>query len=135
MYLFDTDIITNIFKKKPSEYLCDKLKNIRKEHQFISTITLSEVSYGAYKSEQTSFHIDNLTRILLPSVTILDFDTNVSYICGRLRADMSSKGLILSWLNLQISSIEISNDLTLIAGNVKYFDRINDLNSGNWILN
>jgi len=47
MYLFDTDIITNILKKRPSQNLVMRLQNCDKSCQFISVITVMEIIYGA----------------------------------------------------------------------------------------
>ena len=47
MFLFDTDIITNVLKKKPSTRLLKHLADVPNNEQFISTITISEIVYGA----------------------------------------------------------------------------------------
>jgi len=51
MYLFCTDIITNIFKKQPDPGLLVRLTEIPRNQQYISSITVSEIVYGAYKSD------------------------------------------------------------------------------------
>jgi tRNA(fMet)-specific endonuclease VapC len=40
MYLFDTDIITNILKKFPAPLLLERLSGTAKNVQHISTITI-----------------------------------------------------------------------------------------------
>jgi predicted nucleic acid-binding protein len=47
MYLFNTDIITNIFKPRPAEGLLERLASVEQRKQFISTITISEIVYAA----------------------------------------------------------------------------------------
>jgi len=42
MFLFDTDAITNILKKKPSRNLIKRLKSVKKEQQFITTTTIAD---------------------------------------------------------------------------------------------
>jgi tRNA(fMet)-specific endonuclease VapC len=44
MYLFDTDIITNIFKKQPSPRLLRRLVELPQSRQHISTVTVSEIA-------------------------------------------------------------------------------------------
>jgi len=41
MFLFDTDVITNVLKKRPSKTLLKRLTVVPKHEQFISTITNS----------------------------------------------------------------------------------------------
>jgi tRNA(fMet)-specific endonuclease VapC len=133
MYLFDTDTITNIFKKKPSAKLLRKLQAIDPPDQHISTITISEIVYGAYKSPRPDYHMDNLQNVLLPAVNIVGFDSRAAYICGRLRAQLEKKGTSVSFADLQIGAIAMANELTLISGNIKHFKRLPGLSVENWL--
>ena len=92
MYLLDTDVITNIFKPRPSATLLGKLSHVVKRVQYIyiSTITILEIVYGAEKSPRPNYHLKNLEAILLPSVNIIGFDTKAAYVCGRLRANLDT---------------------------------------------
>lgn len=133
MYLFDTDIITNIFKKKPSTKLLEKLAGTARRDQFISTITISEIVYGAWKSDHAQRHLDNLEKILLPSVNILGFDSKAAYVCGNLRAGLEKAGTPLALADLEIAAIAIANELTLVSGNLDHFSRIKGLKLENWL--
>ena len=133
MYLFDTDIITNILKKRPSKNLVKKLSQLNRDLQFISTITIAEIVYGAMRSERPSYHINNLVNLIIPSVNILTFDSPSAFIYGEIRADLEIKGKILNHTDMQIASIAITNDLTLITGNTKHFSRIDRLQLENWL--
>ncbi len=133
MYLFDTDTITGVLKKSPFPGLIKKLNKLKKSNQFISTITISEIVYGAYKSTRPDYHIERLEKILLPAVNILGFDTKASYICGRLMAELQQKSNIITLADLQIASIAIANDLILVTGDTKHFKRIDILEIDNWL--
>lgn len=133
MFLFDTDIITNIFKKNPSQKLSNKLSGIPREKQFISTITIGEIVYGARKSKNAEYHFNNLNNILLPTVNILSFDSKSAFVYGNLRAQLELQGKGLPNLDLQIASIAIANDLILVTGNIKHFKRIDKLKIENWL--
>ena len=133
MYLFDTDIITNIFKTRPSKNLVNKLNHLSRDAQFISTITIAEIVYGAMKSQRTAYHLKNLVDLIVPSVNILNFDSQSAFIYGEIRADLEIKGNIISHIDIQIASITIAHDLTLITGNTKHFSRIDRLKLENWL--
>ena len=92
MFLFDTDTITNILKPQPSLNLLRRLEKISISQQFISTLTISEIVYGAEKSQRPEFHLNNLETILLPAVNIIGFDTKAAYICGRIHAELEKRG-------------------------------------------
>jgi tRNA(fMet)-specific endonuclease VapC len=133
MYLFDTDIITNIFKRQPSPGLLAKLAKTPSRAQHISTITVSEIVYGAWKSSQPRRHLDNLEKILLPAVTILGFDSKAAYVCGSLRARLEREGKPLALADLQVAAIAMSRDLVLVSGNTRHFSRIPGLVWENWL--
>jgi tRNA(fMet)-specific endonuclease VapC len=133
MFLFDTDIITNILKKKPSELLLKRLSETPRHEQYISTITVSEIVYGAVKSNRSEYHLQNLEKILLPSVNVIGFDSKAAYICGQLRA-LEKKGLPLDLADLEIASIAIAGDFVLVTGNTRHFARITELQSENWFV-
>ena len=133
MYLFDTDTITNIVKPRPSVNLLCRLEKISRNQQFISTITILEIVYGAEKSQRPEFHLKNLETILLPAVNIVSFDTKAAYICGRIRAELEKQGRPLDLADLEIASIAISNDFILVTNNVRHFERLPLLKYENWI--
>ena len=133
MYLFDTDVITNVLKPRPAEQLIERLTHVSQKDQFISTVTVSEIVYGAMKSNRPAYHLKNLEEILLPSVNIVTFDTKAAYVCGKLRAELEKKGLPLSLADLEIAAISIAGNFTLITGNAKHFTRIKSLKTENWL--
>ncbi len=133
MFLFDTDIITNVLKRKPSKRLLKKLTAVPNSEQFISTITISEIVYGAAKSDRPEFHLHNLETILLPSVNVVGFDSKAAYICGQLRVELEKKGTPLDLADLENVAICIAGNFKLITGNSKHFARINALRYENWL--
>lgn len=133
MYLFDTDTITNIFKKNPSEKFIERLKKSDYSAQYISTITVSEIVYGALKSSRSEHHLRNLETLIISVVQIVSFDTRAAYEYGKIRQDLESTGQTISHTDMQIASIAIVNDLTLITGNIKHFARIKNLKVENWL--
>ncbi len=133
MYLFDTDTITNIVKPRPSANLLRRLEKISSKQQFVSTITILEIVYGAEKSQRPEYHLNNLETILLPAVNIVSFDTKAAYICGRIRAELEKQGKPLDLADLEIAAIAISNDFILVTNNVRHFERLPLLKYENWI--
>ena len=133
MFLFDTDTITNIVKPRPSLNLLQRLDKISKNQQYVSTITISEIVYGAEKSQRPDYHLNNLETILLPAVNIIGFDTKAAYVCGRIRAELEKRGTPLDLADLEIASIAIANNLTLITNNVRHFKRVPLLQYENWL--
>lgn len=101
--------------------------------QFISTITVAEIVYGGMKSNRPAYHLKNLIELIVPSVNILTFDSQSAFVYGKIRADLEIKGKTINHTDMQIASIAIAYDLTLITGNTKHFSRIQDLKIKNWL--
>ena len=133
MYLFDTDIITNLFKPRPSKLLLDRLQDLPQQNQYISSITVSEIVYGAMKSKRPRYHLNNLESVLLPAINIAVFDTKAAYVCGELRARLEQQGRCLDLADLEIASVAISRGLVLVSGNTKHFKGIEELQLENWL--
>lgn len=133
MYLFDTDTISNVLKKRPSELLLSKLKAITKELQFTTSINISEIYYGAYKSEYKEQILFAFNEKVIPNINILSFDEESGKIYGKLKAKLEKKGISKSEPDLRIASIALQHNLTLITGNVLHFRNIPGLRIENWI--
>ena len=134
MYLFDTDAITNILKKKPSKKMLKNIRQVSKIQSHISTITVGEIIYGAFKSSTPAHHIKNLKEVLLPMVYLMAFDSRAAYFYGKIRTGLEADGIIISHADIQIASIAFAYDLTVITDNARHFTRIQDLKVENWIV-
>jgi predicted nucleic acid-binding protein len=133
MFLFDTDTITNIVKPSPSKGLLSRLEMLSVDQQYVSTITVSEIVYGAYRSSRCEYHLKNLRDIVLPQVNIVDFDCKAAFVAGEIRAGLEKVGRPLAFADIQIAAIAMGHDLTLITGNMKHFERIPGLKCENWL--
>ena len=133
MYLFDTDVLTNIVKPRPSPRLLEKLSILQQDQQYVSTITISEIVYGAEKSNRPEYHLKNLETVLLPAVNIVSFDAKSAYVCGRIRAELEKRGMSLALADLEIASIAIANDFPLVTNNLRHFERIERLRCEGWL--
>lgn len=133
MYLFDTDIVSNILKKRPSAPLLRRLAGLASELQFTSAITVGELVYGAYRSPRTDHFLEKLNSLVWPNVTIIPFDESAARIYGQLRATLERSGTTVSEPDLRIGSITLSRRFILVTGNIRHFARIPGLQFENWL--
>ena len=61
------------------------------------------------------------------------FDTKAAYVYGRIRAELEKCGTPLDLADLEIASIAIANNLTLITNNVRHFKRVPLIQFENWL--
>ena len=133
MYLFDTDCISNILKKAPSPLMLKKLETLPKDLQFTSSINVSEIYFGAYRSRNRKKILKAYEDKIFPNVNILPFDTDSGKIYGRLKALLEKRGLSKSEPDLRIAAIAIQRDMILVTGNKRHFINIPGLNMEDWI--
>lgn len=69
----------------------------------------------------------------MPAINVLTFNSQSVFIYGKIRAELEGKGEIISHTDIQIASIALANDLTLITRNIKHFSRISGLRIEDWI--
>ena len=133
MFIFDTDIYTNVMRKVPSETLINRLKKVPRRDQFTTTITIGEVYYGIMKVSDKTKLLKLFEDVLLPRATILSFDFSAAKKYGEIRSLLEKKGTPLVHADLQIASIALSMNMTLITGNLKHFQRVPGLAVENWL--
>ena len=133
MFIFDTDTYTNVIRKVPSETLINRLKKVPRRDQFTTTITIGEVYYGIMKVSDKTKLLKLFEDVLLPRATILSFDFSAAKKYGEIRSLLEKQGTPLAHADLQIASIALSMNMTLITGNLKHFQRVPGLAVENWL--
>ena len=134
MFIFDTDIYTNVIRKLPSEKLLNRLRKIPRRDQFTTTITIAEVYYGVIKASNSKRLLELFESVLLPRATILTFDFSAAKKYGEIRSLLEKEGTPLAHADLQIASIALTMGMTLITGNLKHFQRVPQLAVENWLV-
>lgn len=129
-YLLDTDICIYIIKKKPEQVL-KKLAKLEPTDIAISTVTLSELIYGAEKSQHRQKNLEALTGFLVP-IDILSWDESAAKSTGEIRAALEKSGKVIGPYDLQIAGQALSLNLTLVTNNEKEFSRVKGLKIENW---
>jgi predicted nucleic acid-binding protein len=121
-------------RKIPSETLLNRLKKVPRRDQFTTTITIAEVYYGVMKASNRPRLLKLFEDVLLPRATILPFDFSAAKKYGGIRSFLEKQGTPLAHADLQIASITLSMNMTLITGNLKHFQRVPQLTVDNWLI-
>jgi predicted nucleic acid-binding protein len=95
-YLFDTDAISEVLRRRPAPAYLEWLATVDREDQFVSAVSIGELFRGAYRSATRERHLRNIQERVLPAVTTLPFDANVAQVFGRVSAQLSMSRLSFS---------------------------------------
>ena len=129
--MLDTNICIYIIKNKPQSVL-DELKKCNVGEIILSSITVSELIYGAYKSQFVEKNLKAIEHFLIP-FDVAEYDYKAALAYGKLRASLEKKGQPIGSLDMLIAAHALSLDMTLVTNNIKEFKRIEGLNLENWV--
>ena len=129
--MLDTNICIYIIKNKP-QTVKERFKEFEIGELCISSITVSELMYGVYKSQHMEKNLKAITAFLMP-FDIIDYDYNASIEYGRIRAYLEKKGQIIGGMDMQIAAHALASDMTLVTNNTKEFERVQGLKLENWV--
>ena len=98
----------------------------------LSAISVSELEFGARKSERYELDIEAVRKLLLPFDTY-DYDSlNCPYHYGRIRQELEVKGRTIGSMDLLIAAHALGLDATLVTNDEAHFARVNGLRIANW---
>lgn len=123
-FLFDTDAISEVLRKRPAEAYIRWLGTVPREDQFTSAVVVAELYKGAFGSERAVVHVSNIETRVLPSLTILPFDVAVARVYGQIESTLRKGGRPLADADLQIAATALHHGLELVTGNVRHFERV-----------
>ena len=117
---------------KRSQSVIDKIKQHKDDGICISSITLAELEYGAYKSIHYEKNIVSIQK-MLSLFDILYFDEAAASSYGDIRATLEGKGQIIEPLDMLIAGHAKSKSLILVTNKTKEFQCVDGLTIENWV--
>lgn len=130
-YLLDTNICIYIMKRKPEQVL-KRFRHFDPQQVGISSITLSELTYGVEKSAMKEKNLEILSDFIT-MIEVLPYDENPTLAYGKLRADLEKCGKPIGPLDMLIAAHALSLQRVLVTNNEGEFRRIEGLAVENWM--
>lgn len=131
-YLLDTNIVIYVLKRRPIEVL--EIFNANANRMAISSITLSELIYGAEKSPNVDKNLEAVEDFI-SHLEVLPYEAKASQHYGQIKAVLEKKGEIIGENDIHIAAHAISQGLILVTNNVREFKRVPNLAVENWVTN
>jgi len=131
VYMLDTNICIYIIKQKPVNVI-HRFRQLPVSSIAISSITLSELEYGAMKSENPNQNRIALSQFVAP-LEISPYDDDAAQSYGNIRAFLEKQGTPIGSLDMLIAAHAISANCTLVTNNEREFSRVPHLRIENWI--
>ncbi|MGB2552226.1 type II toxin-antitoxin system VapC family toxin [Campylobacter sp. MOP51] len=133
MFLLDTNICSYLISQT-EPYFKKILDNLLKQDRskvFISSLSVAEMLYGV---ENSTYKEQNLALVkeFISHFNIVDFNYECAKIYAKVRKQAKDKNRKVGEIDMQIASIAIANNLTLVTNNEKDFNYIDFLTIENW---
>jgi len=128
-YLLDTNIISELIKKKPDNSVLEFLNNLNENDILLSVITVGEVKYGienlknSVKKEELSIWFNDIFFGRFEN-RIIDIDIEIMLKWGEINSKLKSIGKPLPLMDLIIGSTCIAKNYTLVTRNSKDFKNL-----------
>lgn len=134
MYLLDTNVLSELVKKRPNPRLRQKLRGVPSVSLYTASICVMELRYGALRTEQSGVLWSRIHDSIISKLQILPFGYEEALKAGEVLSRLHSEGQPIGLEDVLIGSIALSNNLTMVSANTKHFSRIPGLQVENWLL-
>ena len=98
----------------------------------LSAITVSELEYGAQRSDHYETEIEALRKVLVPFDLYAYDAVGCAAQYGRIRYELEASGATIGALDLLIAAHALSLNGTVVTNNVGHFRRVGKLIVENW---
>ena len=129
-YLLDSDIVIELLRGR-SLYLAQKLSATSSEQVSISTVTVSELSFGARRSLDPDRSLA-LCRQFCSSFRILPLDEAAAERAAEVRAYLEDRGQRIGAYDILIAGIALAHGQVLVTHNTREFERFPGLALEDW---
>lgn len=129
-YFLDTNVIIDMLKGK-SESIKRHFEQADFGDVFVPAIVTAELEYGAAHSKNYETN-RRLYEDFVKNFEIIPFDFSCRKTYGKLRHELTSKGLAIGSNDMLIAATAMTYGATLVTHNVGEFARINGLLIEDW---
>ena len=128
-YLLDSDTLIHFLRGH--EGIAARMKELDPSALAVSSISLGELYYGAFLSEQRPANLELLDR-LRSMMREIPFDGRSAILFGRVKSDLRRQGQLVSDSVLFIAATALVHDGVLVTGDTGHFERIPGLRIEDW---
>jgi predicted nucleic acid-binding protein len=131
-YLLDTNLISELLKKRPSAQVLDRLRAVREEALFTSAICVMELRYGAARHPAGEQLWERIKHEALLRVQILPVGPEEADKAGEVLAMLEACGKPIGVEDVLIGATALVHGLAVVTRNIKHLSRIQRLRVESW---
>jgi predicted nucleic acid-binding protein len=133
MYLLDTNILSELVKKRPNPYLLSQLQSRPSHTLLTSCICVMELRFGSMLREDFEVFWLKINKEIISRIQVIPLEENDALIAGDILADMRKTDQSIGIENVLIAASAITSKCIMVTANTRHFSRINNLIVENWL--
>ena len=130
-WLLDTNACVDYLRSGSGSVIAEHLAEKNAEDIVLCSVVRAELLFGALRSRRVAENLAKVRRFLSKFAS-LPFDDAAAETYGRIRADLTDRGLTIGPNDLFIASIAQTSNVTLVTHNVDEFGRVAGLTIEDW---
>ena len=134
MYLLDTNVLSELVKRKPNRNLMRKLGSVPAASLYTASVCVMELRCGALRRGDGGVLWTRIQEHIISLLSVLAFGLKEAVTAGEVLDSLHGRGTPIGVEDLVIGAIALSNGLIVVSGSTKHFTRIPDLQVENWLL-
>jgi predicted nucleic acid-binding protein len=127
VYLLDTNIVSEVLRRRPDPKVLARLREVEPEEIHASVITLFELRFGSMLRDDATNFWQKIEADILPLVRWLDVDRSVANKAGDIAANLQRLGTPIGVNDCIIGGTALIHNLVLVSRNVRRFEKITNL--------
>lgn len=131
-YLLDTNLISELSRKRPSTRVLERLRVVPREQIYSSSVCIMELRFGTARHPQGGRLWERIQENLLGHVSILPVGFDEAAKAGEVLAVLEAAGTPIGVEDVLIGSTALVHELKVVTRNVKHLSRIEGLLVENW---
>ena len=134
-FLLDTNAVVALLRNKPAK-VRERYREADRSGDYlaVSAIVLSELWYGAAKSDRVQENTERLRIFLSGGLDLLDFDDQDAQTAGGVRANLEKGGTPIGAYDVLIAGQALRRGLTVVTANTSEFSRVAGLTWEDWTI-
>ena len=132
MYLLDTNVLSELIKKRPNPYLLSQLRSKPAYALYTSSICIMELRFGSALRDDFEVFWHKINREIISRVKIIPLGEKEALAAGAILAEMRKTGQSIGIEDVLIAASAITNQCIMVTGTIRHFSKISGLVVEDW---
>jgi tRNA(fMet)-specific endonuclease VapC len=132
VHLLDTNVLSEVTKKRPEPKVTRRLEATRREDLYTSVVCLMELRFGAVRHPRAGAIWKRIQSDVLSRISIISVLEPEALLAGEILADLERRGEPIGTEDVLIAATALRHGLTVATRNTKHLARVKGLKVESW---